>query len=154
MRAVSLFSSIGLAETYLEELGIDIVLANEIDKKRADLYQHLYPKTEMICDNICEDKVTKEIVSKYKNIDILIATPPCQGISVANHKKKNELRRNSLIVDSFLITKKILPKFFVFENVQSFLKTVSTHSMAHMRFTFSMKRKYLRLTRKGEVDLF
>ena len=41
-----------------------------------------------------------------KDLTLLIATPPCQGISVANHKKKNELNRNSLIVDSFKITKK------------------------------------------------
>ena len=33
---------------------------------------------------------------------------------------------NSLIVESFKITKKIKPKFFIYENVQSFLKTLCT----------------------------
>ena len=35
------------------------------------------------------DKYKKE--NKIKDVDVILATPPCQGISVANHKKKNEL---------------------------------------------------------------
>ena len=31
---------------------------------------------------------------------MLVATPPCQGISVQNHKKKDEINRNSLVVES------------------------------------------------------
>ena len=37
LKGLSLFSNVGVAETYLEECGIEIVVANEIDEKRANL---------------------------------------------------------------------------------------------------------------------
>ena len=61
------------------------------------------------------------------DLDVLIATPPCQGMSVANHKKNdNEIKRNSLVVESIKIVKEIKPKFFIFENVRAFLNTFCT----------------------------
>lgn len=57
----------------------------------------------------------------------MIATPPCQGMSVANHKKTDtEIVRNSLVVESIKIIKAIRPNFFVFENVPAFMKTICT----------------------------
>lgn len=57
----------------------------------------------------------------------MIATPPCQGMSVANHKKsETEIVRNSLVVESIEMVKKIKPRYFVFENVPAFLKTLCT----------------------------
>jgi len=48
-------------------------------------------------------------------------------MSVANHKKaKNEIVRNSLVVESIKIIQKIRPKIFIFENVSAFLKTICT----------------------------
>lgn len=64
---------------------------------------------------------------KTKEIDVLIATPPCQGMSVANHKKKSdEIVRNSLIVESIKIVSEIKPRVFVFENVPRFMTTICT----------------------------
>ncbi len=61
------------------------------------------------------------------DLDVLIATPPCQGMSVANHKKrKDEIVRNSLVVESIRMVRQIRPKFFVFENVRAFLTSVCT----------------------------
>lgn len=57
----------------------------------------------------------------------MIATPPCQGMSVENHKKKEqEIIRNSLVVESIKIIKKVRPRFFVLENVPAFMKTICT----------------------------
>ena len=57
----------------------------------------------------------------------MIATPPSQGMSVANHKKKEqEIIRNSLVVESIKIIKKVRPRFFVLENVPAFMKTICT----------------------------
>ena len=63
---------------------------------------------------------------KLTDLDVLIATPPCQGMSVANHKKRDELKRNSLVVESIKMTEEIKPKFFIFENVRAFLTSVCT----------------------------
>ena len=76
-------------------------------------------------------KIFSEI-EKWKNIgndrvDVLIATPPCQGMSVANHKKaKNEIVRNSLVVESVQLIQAIKPRFFILENVAAFMKTGCT----------------------------
>lgn len=60
-----------------------------------------------------------------EDIDVIIFTPPCQGMSVANHKKKNDgtVEKNSLVVEALEIVKEIKPKFFVSENVRSFMNT-------------------------------
>lgn len=48
-------------------------------------------------------------------------------MSVANHKKKEqEIIRNSLVVESIKIIKKVRPRFFVLENVPAFMKTICT----------------------------
>lgn len=63
---------------------------------------------------------------KVKELDVLIATPPCQGMSYINHKKNDknrEMKRNSLVVESIKMTKMLMPKFFVYENVKAFLGT-------------------------------
>lgn len=58
---------------------------------------------------------------------MVIATPPCQGMSVANHKRtSHEIVRNSLIVESIKLVSEIKPRVFVFENVPRFLTTACT----------------------------
>ena len=42
LNGLSLFANVGIAEAYLKDVGIDIVLANEIDEKRARFYQEVY----------------------------------------------------------------------------------------------------------------
>ena len=52
IKALSLFANVGIAETYLNEIGIDVVLANEIDKQRVKFYKHLYPNVTVIQGDI------------------------------------------------------------------------------------------------------
>ena len=59
MKAISLFSGIGLAETYFKELGIDVILANEKDQERSKLYQYLYPSTKMLTGDIKNQEIQK-----------------------------------------------------------------------------------------------
>lgn len=40
MKALSLFANVGIAETYLSEIGLDVVVANEIEEDMS--YQKLY----------------------------------------------------------------------------------------------------------------
>ena len=90
-------------------------------------------ETGYICGDMTAD-ATKDMIfaeidrwkrkEKLKKVDVLIATPPCQGISVQNHKKKNEINRNSLVVESVEMVNVIRPKVFVFENVMAFEKTL------------------------------
>ena len=128
MTYVTLFSGAGIGCNNLKELGFKCLLSAEIDKKRIEI-QRLNKDCKYFVNNDLDEKeIIENILEKLKNknIDILIATPPCQGMSVANHKKKDELKRNSLIVNSIFLTKKLKPNIFIFENVATFLNTICT----------------------------
>ncbi len=124
LRGLSLFANVGVAETYLKQLGIEIVVANELEPKRAEFYSHLYPNTNMIVGDITDKKIFDKIVeiSKQEKVDFLIATPPCQGMSLAGKMDKFD-KRNQLIYYAIEIIKKIKPKYILLENVPQLLKT-------------------------------
>lgn len=124
MKAVSLFANVGIAETYFNEIGIDVIVANELLPERAKFYSHLYPETNMICGDITDKKIYDEIISEAKTekIDILIATPPCQGMSVAGNRNPYD-ERNSLIKYAVDCAIDLKPRYIFFENVVQQLKT-------------------------------
>ena len=122
--ALSLFANIGVAEAYLEEIGINVCVANELIERRAKLYSEIYPNTEMICGDITKMDVVAEIIKKSKesNVDVIIATPPCQGMSTAGQQLEDD-ERNKLICPVLKIVKEIRPKYVFIENVPMFLNT-------------------------------
>ena len=135
---ISLFSSAGVGCFGFKLNGFECIATNELLTKRLKIqafnnkckYESGYidgdiTKQEVKQKLLAELKFWKEKY-KIKTPDVLIATPPCQGMSVANHKKNNEISRNSLVVESIKLTNKILPKYFVFENVRAFLNTTCT----------------------------
>ncbi len=124
LKGISLFANVGVAETYLEEIGIDIVLANELNEKRARFYKHLYPNTEMIVGDITKNEIKQQLINKSKKygIDFLIATPPCQGMSLAGKMDPTD-ERNQLISYAIDIIKELKPKYILLENVPQLLKT-------------------------------
>ena len=83
IRAVSLFSNVGIAETYFKDLDIEVAVANELLPQRAEFYRHLYPNAKMITGDITKPSVYSEVINEARKgrVDLLIATPPCQGMS-------------------------------------------------------------------------
>lgn len=124
IKALSLFANVGIAETYLQEIGVDVVCANEIDKQRVKFYQHLYPNVDVVTGDITLQETKDCIINKAKkyNIDLIIATPPCQGMSTAGKQDKNDAR-NTLICHAVKIIKEVKPKFVFLENVPEQLIT-------------------------------
>tara|TARA_B100000676_G_C18022857_1_gene813720 strand:+ start:82 stop:1134 length:1053 start_codon:yes stop_codon:yes gene_type:complete len=129
MNVVSLFSSAGIGESFLKESGYDVLVANELLPDRAELYKKLYPETDMIVGNILDDSIYRKILSKVENgLDILIATPPCQAMSVAGKNRKLEEmyndKRNYLILKVIDFISKKKPNFVLIENVPFLLKLI------------------------------
>lgn len=135
---VSLFSSAGVGCYGFKEAGYSCIATVELLEKRLKIQRYNH-KCMLDSGYICGDMTlqdTKDRIFKELNIwkdcfgvselDVLIATPPCQGMSVANHKKGDELKRNSLVVESITITKEVLPKFFIYENVRAFSTSICT----------------------------
>lgn len=132
MKAVSLFSCIGVAEYYLKDLGIEVVVASDIDKKRCDVHKFIYPDTAVVCGDIKDDSVKQQIIKAVgrQKIDIVISTPPCQGMSsVGKNRSYDALlsqtdERNFLILESFKIIDDLQPSYILFENIPRVLKVV------------------------------
>lgn len=64
LTGISMFSSAGVAETYLEDLNIHIRLANELLQERADYYSHFYPQVDMVVGDIMQDEVFSAYMDK------------------------------------------------------------------------------------------
>lgn len=124
IKGVSLFANVGIAEALFRNIGVDIKLANEIDEKRALFYQEVYPDTEMICGDITNDILRNQIINKAKsyNCNFVIATPPCQGMSVAGNRYEFD-ERNQLIYYAIDVIKKLKPDYVFLENVPRQLQT-------------------------------
>ncbi|WP_276877651.1 DNA cytosine methyltransferase [Chryseobacterium joostei] len=135
---ISLFSSAGVGCFGFKENGFECIATNELLSKRLKIQEHNQKckyETGYLDGDITSEEVQSQLFTEIdmwkkkhhiSEPDIIIATPPCQGMSVANHKKNDELGRNSLVVESIKITKKVNPRFFVFENVRAFLTTTCT----------------------------
>ena len=124
IRGLSLFANVGIAEAMFHSLGVKILVANELVERRAKFYQEVYPESKMICGDITVDSVRDEIVreSKKRGVNFVIATPPCQGMSVAGNRDDAD-PRNQLIYYAIEIIKELKPEFVLLENVPRQLKT-------------------------------
>lgn len=124
MNVVSLFANIGIGEAYLKSIGFNVIAANELEPRRADIYRQIYPETDMICGDITNKDVYSSIVSatKKQKIDVIMATPPCQGMSTAGKQDKFDVR-NDLFLYAIKLIKDVKPDYFIFENVPGFMTT-------------------------------
>ena len=124
MNALSLFANVGVAEAYLADIGLNVVVANELEEDRAKFYSHLYPSCKMICGDITDASVFATVIQAAKDryVEFVLATPPCQGMSIAGHNSPYD-ERNSLVkyaVDAIIELK---PKYIFMENVPQQLDT-------------------------------
>lgn len=138
MTYISLFSSAGVGCYGFSMENFDCIASVEIINRRLNIQRYnnkcLYDNG-YIADDITKERTKNKIFSEIDywkkkhaliDVDVILSTPPCQGMSVANHKKKNETARNSLVVESIKLVDQIYPKIFIFENVRAFLTTACT----------------------------
>lgn len=136
---ISLFSSAGVGCYGFKLNGFECVATNELLAPRIAV-QRANRKCKYESGYICGDATSAETHAKIfseiemwrekeglEQVDVVFATPPCQGMSTANYKKTDhEQVRNSLVVQAIKIIKEIKPKVFVFENVRAFMKSICT----------------------------
>ena len=124
LKCLSLFSNVGIAEALFSDIGVQVLMANEIVEERAKFYREVYPETHMICGDITDEKTRTSIVEEAieKKINFIIATPPCQGMSVAGNRDDKD-PRNQLIFYAIDVIKRVKPDFITLENVPRQLTT-------------------------------
>ncbi len=136
-KAVSLFCSSGIGDLGLQANNIDTVVACELLPERMRLFTQNHPEAQPFCGDIwtLKDKIIDYYNQTYKeNPFILIATPPCQGMSsngmgtILNNLKKG-IRpefdpRNKLIIPAVDVVKALKPYWVIFENVPNMVNTI------------------------------
>ncbi len=133
---VTLFSSAGVGCHGFQMEGYHCIATNEILERRMQIQRYNHKckfDSGYIVGDITSENIKQRIYDEIHmwgkkgndRVDVIIATPPCQGISVINHKKNDkEINRNSLVVESVEIIHRIKPRFFILENVMAFQKTL------------------------------
>lgn len=85
MKAISLFACGGIGDLALRHAGFEVVVANELMTERAEVFKYNYPETTMIVGDVWDMQTAIVEAATQRNggetIDLVFATPPCQGMS-------------------------------------------------------------------------
>lgn len=123
-QCISFFSNAGIGDIGVEMAGVHVVHANELLPKRAETYLLNHPQTNVMCRDI--NTIEKEDVSMMKetleeDLFLLVATPPCQGVSAAGKRDPFDIR-NQLIKPTVKMIKEFRPRWVWLENVPNYEK--------------------------------
>ena len=132
LTAVSLFSGAGLSDLGYEMAGFRFVVQVEVDSKRAAIGADNFPNSIWLTRDVCGS--SEMVESAYQKatsqrLDLLVATPPCQGMSSSNPSRgkrqsprAQELEvKNRLILEVIPLAQKLKPRVIVAENVRPVL---------------------------------
>lgn len=138
LKAISLFSSAGIGDLALQNLPVEVLVSCELLEERHQVYLHNFPNSVPFTGDIWELK--DSIIARTKQLlagnelDILFATPPCQGMSkngrgkllqgIRDGNKPALDPRNRLIIPTLEIARALRPRIVVFENVPEMELTV------------------------------
>ncbi len=147
MKGLSLFASAGVAELNLSPY-VDFVLANELLPIRSRVHSFLHPGAKMICGDLTEQSVKDEIIQESiaKNVKFILATPPCQGVSLIGKNKRNTQwlkdSRNYLIFHALDIVDQVCPDVVIIENVDRFIKMQFPYENDTLDIVSILNKKY------------
>ena len=148
IKAISVFSSAGIGELLLKNTNVEVVAANELLPKRAECYSHFYPNTDMYCGDITLDETQDYMVSaaQKSGAKMLIATPPCQGLSTLGKNKKQihyeKDKRNYLILSALNIIDRCDFDYVLIENVPTFLEMYFPYENDYFKLEEILNKKY------------
>ncbi|MDE7463209.1 MAG: DNA cytosine methyltransferase [Muribaculaceae bacterium] len=114
IRTISLFSGAGGLDIGAIYAGANIIWANDMKKEACESY------ALNIGEHIHQGDLNSYIpsLSEYRDIDLVIGGPPCQGFSVAGKMDEND-ERSKLIWSYAKVVETVKPKAFIMENVKA-----------------------------------
>ncbi|WP_437921508.1 DNA cytosine methyltransferase [Sphingobacterium sp. LRF_L2] len=118
LKVVDLFSGCGGFSYGFEKAGFEVVLGVDNDKAALDTFKLNHKNSDIILGDLHLDSTLDEIENKIggKQIDVIIAGPPCQGFSLTGSRKAND-DRNRLFYSVFKLANRLKPKAVIIENV-------------------------------------
>ena len=142
LTAVSLFSGAGLSDLGYDMAGFRFVVQVEADEKRAAIGAANFPNSTWLARDVCGS--ADEIATAYRGttsqqLDLLVATPPCQGMSSSNPSRgkrrsprAQELEaKNRLMLELIPVARRLKPRVIVAENVRPVLTLNVTYAGAN-----------------------
>ena len=138
LTAISLFSSGGIGDLALRRAGFRILVSNEMLADRHAVFAYNFPNTDSITGDIWEtvDAVERHARRRLgtRELTVLYATPPCQGMSKNGRGKLlSAIRagakpafdeRNRLIIPTMALARRLRPEIVLLENVPEMRDTV------------------------------
>lgn len=121
MKVIDLFSGVGGLSLGFQEVGFQVVFANEVDKEIAKSYCKNHPTVNMINEDITKLELKTTFRDYIDKVDIVIGGPPCQGFSQKGSRNIYFDERNYLFRYFCEVVKYIKPKYFLIENVPNLL---------------------------------
>ncbi len=122
MKVADLFAGVGGLSQGFIKAGFDVVLAVEYDYDIAMSYKKNHPHTDVYADDICNLDFRK-LHEKYRQIDVVMGGPPCQGFSQKGKRLSINDPRNFLFKQFVRFVNEFTPKYFVLENVPNIITT-------------------------------
>ena len=123
MKATVLFACAGICECYLPDIGVDVVLANELEPDRAKLHHGLYPNCNMVIGDITQKSTQDKLaeIANREQCDILMGSPKCQQFTKANTQKDPNSDELLLFEEMFKhLDRCPCYKYVVIENAEEF----------------------------------
>ena len=143
--AISLFCSSGIGDLGIKQNGIKTIIANELLPERVKLFKTNYPDCKMFPGDIwtLKDKIIEYYKDNFAEVPFLIlATPPCQGMSsngmgkmMSDYRKGLRPKfdeRNRLILPTLDVIVALQPKWVIFENVPNMKNTLIYDEQGNM----------------------
>lgn len=124
LKFIDTFAGCGGLSLGLKYSGFQPVLINEIEPKFLESYyfNHNIHLDNYYCGDIKDIANSEEIKNKFKDIDLIVGGPPCQGFSMANRQRILDDPRNKLYKYFLDLLGNLKPKFFIMENVKGMMK--------------------------------
>lgn len=124
MQVIDLFAGVGGFSQGFINAGFDITFAVEYEKSIAASFKLNHPDTDIFAEDITQLDIDL-LKEKYKNIDVVIGGPPCQGFSQKGKRLSLLDDRNYLFKYFIKFVEVFEPQYFVLENVPNITTTSS-----------------------------
>lgn len=116
IKAVSLFSGGGGIDFACRQLGIDVLLANDVLPEAKETFKRAFPEVDFRLEDIRR-------LTNFPVVDLVTGGYPCQSFSLGGNRKPENDPRTFLFAEFARVVDLIKPKFFVAENVSG-LKSI------------------------------
>ena len=143
---IDLFCGAGGLSLGFTQNGFITSLANDIEPCCVDTYAHNHPDTpreNIVLGDINDVIANIDSLMRFKDVDVVIGGPPCQGFSMANRQRLIDDPRNKLYKSYVKVLTIVKPKFFVMENVKGMLSAASQVLEDFQRIGYSVSCKVL-----------